>query len=320
MTHFLKKAFNKVAAQIPVIGPHGGIEADLLLAGIKPVGCLTVWSDEDRRPLTREDYIAVADEKEENRQRQKLDRMVEKGELVSVDLLLKQYEGQSDHVATVFRAYGKPGSEADLQAIAAYHDTYFKSFGREQGVLPPHLDGKIVEKLAGARAMSSGTAEFYFTKVNRYNQPYDLSLKDRKELLREHEGRKLLDQKVAAGELKSADLMSECGWITRFYCQPGKEADMQVMIDYHAAGFQRGKLPDDRGVGDYLGYRKRDQKYWVEGLPVYKALGKLLPDKVVSQLEYFVNVHIAQPAYQAEMLDKAKEINNGKDFLPRLKR
>ena len=76
----LKNIFNSVAGSLPVIGPHAGIEADLLLAGKKPLGWVIVEPDD----ATFQDPFDQA----EHEGRKKLDEAVRQGKLKSMDVIV----------------------------------------------------------------------------------------------------------------------------------------------------------------------------------------------------------------------------------------
>lgn len=89
---------------MPVIGPHADIEAELLLAGIKPVGFLFVFRDEEKEFL--QDWRS----KKLYRDVKILDQAVTQGKLKSMDMPLNG--------SGILRYYCQPGKER-LMKIAA---------------------------------------------------------------------------------------------------------------------------------------------------------------------------------------------------------
>ncbi len=125
----------------------------------------------------------------------------------------------------------------------------------------------------------------------------------RGEARREYDIQKELDDAVAAGKLKSLDVVYKqqgnfLGGTVRHYCQPQFEEEMRLIARINEKLFNR-EQPDEKlgkSFGDYLGYRKRDQLLW-----------KILPDlpRPVQDAIYALNRTVAQPAYQQHMLHKA---------------
>jgi hypothetical protein len=93
-------------AALPVIGPHADIEAELLLAGIKPVGWLWIYPDDETFKNWRM--------RKEQRDRKILDRAVAEGKLKSIDTV-------RDNIP-VRRFYCQPGREEDMQWVKAIED------------------------------------------------------------------------------------------------------------------------------------------------------------------------------------------------------
>lgn len=127
---------------------------------------------------------------------------------------------------------------------------------------------------------------------------------------REYEVQQQLDAAVAAGQLKSCDVeirdkSSDRTFVSRHYCQPQFEEEMQLLARVNQRLFNR-EQPDEalkKNFGEYLGYRKRDQMLW-----------RILPDlpKPVADAIYKLNATMTQPAYQQHMLNKA----GAPDFKP----
>ncbi len=118
---------------------------------------------------------------------------------------------------------------------------------------------------------------------------------------REYEIQLELDAAVAAGKLKSFDVVIMRDGLTsttRHYCQPQFEEEMRFIARINERLFNR-QQPDEalkKSFGDYLGYRKRDQMLW-----------RILPDlpKPVAAVIAKISRDIVQPAYQQHMLNKA---------------
>ncbi len=114
-----------------------------------------------------------------------------------------------------------------------------------------------------------------------------------------------LDQAVKEGRLKAVDVVNKGkpipgggtspDFTLRYYAQPGNEADLQQVVAYHQQ-LAEGVTPAARfpkSDGDYLGYRRRDQKLW-EKLP---KLPRSLTDAI-----YWFNRNYTQPAYLESIL------------------
>jgi hypothetical protein len=94
--------------------------------------------------------------------------------------------------------------------------------------------------------------------------------------------------------------------VYRHYAQPGNEKRLAVMSAFNQAAFNRQEIDPsvdvDKDIGDYLGYRKRDQAYW----RFTQLHGYKLPLKIQQAL-IWLNVHVAQPAYKADILRQADD-------------
>ena len=109
---FLRHAFKKVASQLPVIGPHAGIEGELMLAGKKP---MTWMSVDDRTDVGNDEF------KHEQKMRRLLDKQVEAGKLVSVDVIY-QLKGASPDWKCTTRHYAKREHKETMETIAGFND------------------------------------------------------------------------------------------------------------------------------------------------------------------------------------------------------
>jgi len=124
----LKNIFNNVVGNLAVIGPHFGIEAELLLAGKKPLGWLGsgVYPDE----LVFDDPALQA----EHEGRKKLDEAVRQGKLKSMDIIVHKarvnpYDVDSEFQELskpeIVRHYCQPGKEKDMETMVAYNEKAF---------------------------------------------------------------------------------------------------------------------------------------------------------------------------------------------------
>lgn len=103
----------KFMAQFPVIGPHAGIECELMLAGIKPVTWMPVLTANSAYRYTRGLL-------EEQRRRILLDRAVEEGKLISRDI----YYRDSKDVENIERFYAQPDREDLMNILADDHEKF----------------------------------------------------------------------------------------------------------------------------------------------------------------------------------------------------
>ena len=124
-----RQIFNKIVAQLPVIGPHSGMEALLLAAGKKPVGALLLFKDRVNvnNPLCLAEHL----------QAQILDKLVEQEKLISTDITYP-VEGLKDGL--VCRHYAQPGKEQDLF-----------EFAHSNALGPRHLDTEEGDQLLRKR-------------------------------------------------------------------------------------------------------------------------------------------------------------------------
>lgn len=124
----------RIWAQLPVIGPHAGIEAELLLNGTKPLGWIDIvpdWADQEHP----ENKKKLALEK-------RLDAAVAEGRLSAIDVAVPRPNDLPGHY--IYRHYCQKGREADLEKVAAFNSFVFnrkkpegveldKSFGEYLG-------------------------------------------------------------------------------------------------------------------------------------------------------------------------------------------
>lgn len=106
---------SRFLASFPVIGPHADIEADLMLAGKKPITWVFVAPDE-----------AKFDDPRMQRQhegRKRLDRAVEEGRLIAIDVE-QRYDEHPEYVG-VYRHYAQPENEEKLKQVVAFNKQAF---------------------------------------------------------------------------------------------------------------------------------------------------------------------------------------------------
>ncbi|WP_421896394.1 hypothetical protein [Marinoscillum sp.] len=112
---YLKSLKNKLLAAFPIIGPHADIEAEMMLAGKKPVTWMFVMPD-DGKP--RDIRIKL-----EQEGRKKLDQAVKEGKLVSIDV--EQRHPQAPNGKLIFRHYAQKGNEKSLKRISTFNKEAF---------------------------------------------------------------------------------------------------------------------------------------------------------------------------------------------------
>ncbi len=107
-------------AAMPVIGPHAGIDAELMLAGKKPICILPVF---EYNP--NEEFIY----KKRNYDRLRLDKAVEEGQLVSTDRFIQGGDQRNDFT---MRFYAQPHKEQEMKEFA---DNYlnFEKLKKDHG-------------------------------------------------------------------------------------------------------------------------------------------------------------------------------------------
>jgi hypothetical protein len=105
----------KIWAQLPVIGPHAGIEAELLLNGTKPLGWIDIvppWADPDHPPFVKARALE-----------QRLDAAVAEGRLSAIDVAVPRPHNLPGNY--IYRHYCQKGLEADLEKLATFHRFVF---------------------------------------------------------------------------------------------------------------------------------------------------------------------------------------------------
>ncbi len=122
----LKNVFNSVAGSFPVIGPHDGIEAELMLAGKKPL----TWSP----VIPAEAYEGLTPKMLEGTLAgdfMKLEEGVRQGKLKSMDVVVHRYrdfatgEIKNNLKPEIYRHYCQPGKEEDMKRMAAFNQKLF---------------------------------------------------------------------------------------------------------------------------------------------------------------------------------------------------
>ncbi len=111
----LKSLRNKFLSQLPVVGPHADIEAELMLAGLKPI-TWTVVVPEDK-------HIEDLRIKIRHEGRKRLDEAVKEGKLIAIDV--EQALPQDPGNLTIIRHYAQPENEDKLKRIAAFNTNAF---------------------------------------------------------------------------------------------------------------------------------------------------------------------------------------------------
>lgn len=111
----LKSLKRKFLATLPVIGPHANIEAEMMLAGKKPITWMHAMKENEH---TEDIRLKI-----EQRGRKLLDKAVESGQLIAIDV--KQLNPNHPNGGMVFRHYAQPDNEEKLKLIAAYNTAAF---------------------------------------------------------------------------------------------------------------------------------------------------------------------------------------------------
>lgn len=111
----LKSLKEKFLSALPVIGPHADIEADLMLAGKKPLMWTFVAPDEMHFDDPRM--------QKQHEDRKRLDQAVKEGKLIALDIT-RDNAGHPDSI-NVFRHYAQPEEEDKLKRIVAFNEKTF---------------------------------------------------------------------------------------------------------------------------------------------------------------------------------------------------
>lgn len=116
-------------AAFPVVGPHADIEAELMLAGGKPLMWMPVAPDD---AVFDDPYL-----QREHEGRKRLDKAVEDGKLISIDV--EHALPDNPENIKVTRHYAQPENEEKLERVVAFNKQAF-SFNDVSDV---HLDQDI---------------------------------------------------------------------------------------------------------------------------------------------------------------------------------
>jgi hypothetical protein len=112
----IKRSF---LAAFPVVGPHANIEAELMLAGKKPITWAFVASDEV--------ILRGLGAQKKQQGRKLLDRAVADGKLIAVDVECP-YPEHPEYVA-IFRHYAQLGQEENLARVSECNRRAFNRLG-----------------------------------------------------------------------------------------------------------------------------------------------------------------------------------------------
>lgn len=109
-----RQIFNKIVAQLPVIGPHSGMEGLLLAAGKKPLGWVAVVNKNFNlnQWQTLGEYLQVPI----------LDGLVEQGQLISKDVTQKF---PNTEASITIRHYAQSDKRDDLEEIMYVNELAF---------------------------------------------------------------------------------------------------------------------------------------------------------------------------------------------------
>ncbi|MEZ0260220.1 MAG: hypothetical protein ACAH80_04380 [Alphaproteobacteria bacterium] len=147
-----------------MIGPHAGIEAELLLNGTKRLGWIDIvppWADANHPPFVKARALE-----------QRLDEAVAEGRLSAIDVTVPRPNNLPGNY--IYRHYCQKGLEADLEKVAAFNSFAFnrkspegvtldKSFGdylgyRKRDQLYWKYSGDIARHLP--RTLNDALADF----------------------------------------------------------------------------------------------------------------------------------------------------------------
>ena len=120
-------------SEFPVIGPYTDIEADLMLAGKKPL----TWTLVVPEDCLHEGIGTLI----EHEGRKRLDKAVEEGRLISRDVEVKHPDSPAEPM--IFRHYAQPDKKDSLKQMADFNTAAFNF----KDVSRIHLDKSIGEHL-----------------------------------------------------------------------------------------------------------------------------------------------------------------------------
>lgn len=137
---FWQSLKNRILAQLPNIGAHMGIEAELLLAGRKPLGWLPV-------PRALEDFEKREDLpqafQKELRDFDRLQEAVARGTLIAADVVQKTPLPQGGVLQSTFRHYAQRNNAKNLHLAAAFNEKAFNGQPVSRDMLK-HSIGKML--------------------------------------------------------------------------------------------------------------------------------------------------------------------------------
>ena len=135
---FLSKIANRVFGTLPVIGTHMGIEAELLVAGLKPLGWLHVpgtGSLSDGTPVNEKfTEKAYADQ-------MLLNEAIKSGRLIFRDVIKREQINTDLSFESTVRLYAQPWNHENLNLMAEWTS---KTFNREPVTGEQPDDGKML--------------------------------------------------------------------------------------------------------------------------------------------------------------------------------
>jgi len=163
-------------ATLPVIGPHANIEADLMLAGLKPLTWFPAYPDEELKAGT---LILNEGLKTWHYARKKLDKAVENGTLLSMDI--ETTVPNIPEYIDITRHYCQLDQEANMRRVAHFN---LKAFERQE-ILDEDLDKDIGHYLGYRRrdiaffnAMQSGfVPKRLIPFIIKFNAPSQVALR-----------------------------------------------------------------------------------------------------------------------------------------------
>jgi hypothetical protein len=165
----LKKLKQKFLAAMPVIGPHAHIEAELMLAGKKPLTWVIAAPDETvyQDPYMQKDHEG----------RKLLDQAVREGKLIAKDV--EFHRPNEPQYRFTARHYAQPDQKENLDLVTAFNekafnfldysdvnldkdlghyvgykkrDIFFFNHITNSGLLPPSIVNKIIDLNASCQA------------------------------------------------------------------------------------------------------------------------------------------------------------------------
>jgi hypothetical protein len=270
-------------ARLPLIGPHGGHDVELLLAGAKPAAIVGFVSSEEQRQL---------------------DKALKEGRLISCRYPVSRtarfhfytapgFEEQAVALQTVFSKSHDERNMSREEELAFYRRVDETGFFGD-GVRNLQGMGKLKTRLIDALDTVAGKLQYASLAIlpaiqmrlltNRLSLTHSVNelLQGKRKIgaFAEHgtlppDLKIKLDEAVSGGLLTVSSQDFAADYTMTLYGLPGQEENLQKLADRCNAQEGDPELGKPY-IGELLGYSDRDESLWQNGWPRNKIAGNLL--------------------------------------------